>query len=693
MATPTDRDTLADIRRAVLAVAVWVAALAAASLFPDARLWGLHLPAVIDPALRWVCVGFVALALVCVAVGGRFTDGPAARERRPTPWYRSRLGGAVLVVTVGVAAWLLRAREAFLGDGTLRANDAMEGAQWYPSELLPTYLASWFGRVAPESWSVDGFAAVGAVSIAAAIVLTACLWWLVPKAASDGRRIAILWILTFGSVRLLAGYVETYTLAFAVVTLWTLAAVACRNGRLGWWWVVILWALALASHITAILLIPATAWLLWITRKTGRGRGYLPLAVYVVVALIFGGVVVGTFGESQVRNLGVAGMHFLVPLWTQAPHYYGLVSLAHLLDLLNHWWLLAPGLLVALLLGIRRRRRRDGVSPPERSAAADRLLRSDRVFWLLAAGVPLAAGCVIDPKLGWARDWDLFCLLAAPALAGSALWLACLRGVRARAAATVAVISAGLWLVFSVDGRAELDRFEVLLDLDPSRSDYGHEIMGQYYWRRGDHEKSTEHYQKALLVSENTRYRLNIAAGYLQLDRLTDSERWYRGVVARDSTSAPGQFGVALVLDRQGRWDAAYPFAERAVNLEPGNPLYRHIYAKLMMERGDPEGALPHFEEVARTPPFDAVYIHDLGSCYLALRRLPEAEVAFAQALKRVPGNPTFILDAARVAILQRNVPESGRLLNRYRELVPPPRRHPDFRPLADSLARLEREG
>jgi Tfp pilus assembly protein PilF len=191
-------------------------------------------------------------------------------------------------------------------------------------------------------------------------------------------------------------------------------------------------------------------------------------------------------------------------------------------------------------------------------------------------------------------------------------------------------------------------------------------------------------------VSENTRYRLNIAAGYLRLNRFAESERWYRGAVARDSLSAAGQFGVAYALARQVRPAEAYPFAERAVELEPGNPLYHHVCGQLLMELGDPAGALPHFEAAARTPPFDAVFIHSLGVCYLALARLPEAETALAEALKRQPDNQTFILDAARVALRQRNVPEARRHLNRYRELVPPLRRHPDFRGLTDSLAGLE---
>ena len=61
------------------------------------------------------------------------------------------------------------------------------------------------------------------------------------------------------------------------------------------------------------------------------------------------------------------------------------------------------------------------------------------MFWLLAAGLPLAGAFLVDPKLGWARDWDLFALLCAPALTGAALWLSRLHGVARRAAAAVAV--------------------------------------------------------------------------------------------------------------------------------------------------------------------------------------------------------------------------------------------------------------
>ncbi|HSG98718.1 MAG TPA: hypothetical protein VLB27_01625, partial [candidate division Zixibacteria bacterium] len=515
-----------DRRRysAVVALCLWAALLVVGALFPGARLWGVHLIAFLSPAMK-ISVGLLfALACVYTFNPGGIADRLASITRRlGRGWWR----GLLLVVMVGGGGWLLRAREALLGDGTLRANDAMIGSGWYPSELIPTALATWLTRGLPEAWGIDGYSAVGLVSIVGGVVFAAGLWWLVPRAARNGGRGAIFFILTCGAVRLFAGYVESYALGFALFAFWMLAMIAWLRGRVHWRVFVAFWVLAQLCHVTALALVPATLYVLW--HKKER----VGLAVFAVCVLTVGGTVLYFFRQLQVSALGVGESQFLVPFLPQPPHAYGIVSPAHWLDIVNHLFLLTPALAVAVLAALFSRRREQSTDVTVGH------LHDSRIFYALAVALPLCAAFLIDPKLGWARDWDLFALLSAPALVAAALWLSAQAGALRRVAAATAVVSCVLWLTFSVDGRAERDRFEVLLDMDPSRSDYGHEIMGQYYRRQQNPEKVIEHYQKALLVSENARYRLNIAAAHMELGEYVEAERWYLGVAGRDSTIGP----------------------------------------------------------------------------------------------------------------------------------------------------------
>jgi tetratricopeptide (TPR) repeat protein len=685
-----------DRPRAVIVYICWGLSLGVAGYFPAARLWGLNFFAFVSPVVQSV-FGAVYLLLLFYIIGpSSFSDSVHRGLRKLSRALGNWGGGIVTVIAVGLGGWFLRAQTALLGDGTLRATDAVEGAAWFPSEVIPTLLSARFARGLPASWNVDRFDAVALVSIVFAVLFAVGVWWLAPKATPDRKRSVVFWILTFGSVRLLAGYIEAYTPGFAAVTLWVLAALAYRAGRLSWIWVVGLWAVAILSHITAIILVPATLWLFWSgpVSQPGQGKPAQPGAMqrvpfwsYLGTVLLLGGALLELFRRFQISKLGVTESHFLVSLTSQEPHHYGFFAIAHLLDLVNHAWLLAPAALIAVLVSVNRQSLKSlGRHLPWRTRGG---LQKISVFWALAAGLPLLAGSVIDPKLGWARDWDLFCLLATPALTGAALWLKEQRGALKRTAVSVALLSAAIWIVFSVDATAERSRFVALLELDPSRSDYGHEIMGQYYRRAGDYEATLSHYMKALAVSENIRYRQNIAAALMKLGRVDQGTRWFRGIVARDSLLAGGQHGLAMALEIQGKMAEALQHAGRAVALEPAKPRYRYQYAKVMMGSGDIEGALPHFEMAARSQPFDPIHIHGLGVCYLALQRLPEARTAFEQALRRDPGNSSLVLDAARVTLLQSDLAETGRLLQRYEQLVPPARRLGDYRLIADSLTQL----
>ncbi|MEW5701618.1 MAG: tetratricopeptide repeat protein [Candidatus Zixiibacteriota bacterium] len=668
---------------ALVALLIWLAVVASAAFFPHQRLWGLNHLAFVGPTVRWAFAGAAIAAIMLVLLPRVLPHKSWASGR----WLSDWRGGVALAIAVGVLASLLHAREAFLGDGTLRADGASEGAALAPSEMLPTFLTATLVRYAPSAWAIDGYDAYRIISIVFAVLLTLGLWWLVPKTGTDGRS-PVFWLLTFGSVRLMAGYIESYMPVFTALTLWALAAWAYRRGRLAAGWVMAFWVVAMVSHIMAVVLIPATLWLFAVGPRGRPGRQRASLTTFFVIALIVAGTVLGIFLKYEVAGLGVKGTHFVLPPFSKAPHQYGLFSLPHLLDFVNHWLLLAPAFLAAI--GVVVATAGLGWLSPATSLRRGALWSSDLLLWCLTAGVPLAAAIVLEPQLGWGRDWDLFCVLSAPALVGMALWLAGnVKGALRRSAAAIAILSTGLWLVFSVDANAERRRFEALLDLDPTRAGYGHEIMAHYYRRRNDYQSALEHYQKALFAGENQRYRMSVAVCYYYMGKFDQSELWYRGVVARDSAMAPAWHGLSLALQRQGRFGEARDCALRALAIQPNEIDFQYQVGVINLELGDWQAALPYLEPLARLQPRRANHLNGLGLCYLGLKRLPEAEAVLSEALRLEPGNAVVILNLARVAVARQNYTAARSFLSRYEQLTPPGGRHPEARLLADSLARV----
>jgi tetratricopeptide (TPR) repeat protein len=231
------------------------------------------------------------------------------------------------------------------------------------------------------------------------------------------------------------------------------------------------------------------------------------------------------------------------------------------------------------------------------------------------------------------------------------------------------------------------------LELDFSRADYGHEIMAQHYRSVDDQEGAIRHYQKALQVSENIRYRLNIAAAYAKLRRFQESERWYQGAIALDSNSATAHAGLALILQDALRASDALIHARRAHALTPSDPDYAYLVGVSLVQLFRPEEGLPFLEQAAKATPREAMHLNALGVCYLMLDRAAEARAALEAALRRDSSEPSIWLNGARAALRDGDRTEARRLLSGYEDLVPEGRRHPEAARMADSLAHEPRPG
>ncbi|GAB4329212.1 MAG: hypothetical protein Kow0074_25590 [Candidatus Zixiibacteriota bacterium] len=657
---------------------MWIVLLLAAAQFPETRLWALNHLAFLPDGFRWGVIVSGALAILHILFG-RSRTAPMSSE-----WLRRWPGALLLIGLVVGIGWLLRARTPLLGDGILRGADALSTEAPLGSEWLATALAQAMIRIGLFSGDTGGYGALSLISLMFAGVLAIGLWYYVPRIGLSRPGAFAFWILTFGSSRLLAGYVESYAPAFVMLVLWGVAAVGFLRGRLSAWHAITWCGLAVLSHAATVGIVPATMWLLWRGHRAGRVRAAV-LVTFPLVVITVAAFIAWEINRRQVGGIGVEAGHFLLPLLAGSNCPYGILSPAHLIDFVNQWVLLAPAVVVAgvLIVALRTHQSReasaDAVANPNRSVS--------RIFWGLAIAPMLIGSLIIDPKLGCARDWDLMTIFATPALAALALWLSQLDSASIRrAAGSVAVISLSLWLAIGARAQSEEQRYEALLELDPSRAAYGHEIMAIYYRYNDKRLGEIKHYMAALEDSDNLRYRANIANAYYNLDRVDDTIEWYQSIYERDSTYYLARYSLSLALMRVGRYDEALPHAQWTRANAPDDPECAFILGSILLYLRRPEDALPHLEAAARAMPGDAAYLNILGGCYQRLGRKREARTAWRQAIKVDPADPAPYVNLAGVEFDLGNYAVARQLLDQYAEIVPPAQWTSTPRALYDTL-------
>lgn len=659
------------------AVLMWAVVLLIAGQFETQRLWGLNYLAFLPAAYRWIVLAFAVLA-----AGVVWSTRSPSTSSQTHRFILTRWPGLLLLTGgVVVLGWLLRSRTALLGDGFMRAADALTIPSPMPSEFLPSAAAMALARYAQSAWQLAEQDALRIVSILAGVILVVGLWYYAPRAGIKRPWTFVFFVLTCGAARLLAGYVESYAFPFAFLVLWSVATLGYMRGRLSAWPAIGFSILAIMSHYAALTIAPATAWALWSTARAQK-RNQAPFVVHAVLVLAVGGFLAWDINRQMVAGLGVSAGHFLLPIFAAPPLNYGVLTPAHWIDFVNQWLLLTPALVVAgaLWLSLENALPKSDGEPVQ---------RSERIFWLLAIILPLGASLLLDPKLGWARDWDLFTVFFTPALVGCALWLSNLASTPVRrAAAAVALLSLGLWLSFAVDTKAEQARFEALLQLDPERASYGYEILAMLARERNDTLGSIDYYKKSVAVADNNRIRVNIANTYYHLNRLSESLQWYETVLARDSMDASGLYGESLVLDQMGRFQDALLLARKAVALTPEIAERQFNAGSILLKLHQPDQALPYFEAAARLDLTETAYLNMLGGCNFQLGRDSEALDAWERAIKIDPNLGSAYLNAANLQLQKGNFADARRLIDEYGARVPAGQRHPGAAVITDSLAK-----
>jgi tetratricopeptide (TPR) repeat protein len=619
----------------IIAGLVYLAAHLIAGLTGSPYWWGVDSWRMFPPSATWVLFGLGVLLFVPQvqrAVLSQVKQAGRIIICIPRP---------VWVIGAGAVFWLFRQRTFFLGDGFLRirnVTDHLAHGFRFPlmtwEEPLDTFVHSALYLLSGHFAFITGRFVYQGVSIAAGITAL----WLVTGyvrtvyRTSQTRTLAIIAVFTTGAVQLFFGYVESYTVAWMCVLAALMALLAMLKS--GAFSVVpaILFAFAVSSHPLTLAIAPGIAYGYWcvIGSESGRNKNGLWGLVLVVIALIWAVTAVMLhFGVASTGQRLSAGVSHFLPLFPGAGNGgYAVFSWAHAVDIANELALLLP-LGIALVLPVM-------ASDDIKAGLRNRLL-------LLAAAGPLCMLVFLDPKLGSARDWDLFSLLALPATLLIAERLTRLQKQDMHRIIVpligVAFLHTVPWILVNSSETASLDRFNRLAGTpwwSETSKGIAYEALGTYESEHARYGAAADAYAVAYEHTGNIRYYRNVIAMYQKGDDPDGLGRF----VQSQKPLAEGFAYLGELYLRLKRVEEASVALRQAVALDPQYPnAYFNLGNALSTAKQYAESldAFTHALTLASDPSSRAMTLTNRANAYLLLGQLDNAVADYLAAIESLP--------------------------------------------------------
>lgn len=629
-----------------------------ASFFPGIRLWGIN-------QLHYFPLGFrlaVCAAALAVLIPGinrtlvRWLTGAfvwVAERFRKTDRY---LRYAVLSLLTGVAFWLLRVASPLLGDGYLRAGELRFERLLEITEPLDFYLHLAVYRL----FGLDGLTTYAVLSCVAGAVFVflVFLWCDLWGKGGQEKLLVFSMLITVGAVQLFFGYVESYSLMYVSLAAYALAGLRYLKRGRGFVWPCVLLALAGGFHLSAFSALPSLFYLAFVkpadSRRTKLGSTGFVNGMWIAGTVL--AVALGMYFLMTHAPEGSRGSIFIHPFGGEAS-FYSFFSLAHLLDFVNHQLLISPvgvALLPVFLISFRKR-----INPRDRAAG----------FLASVAVCSIAFALFVDPKLGYARDWDLFAFAGlGVTLLSLHLLLEAVRSGTVRklgnltlALAATALVSTMPWILVNAYQQKAVARLEDLLKIDHQRAAHGYETLACVFRDKGDHSTAARFWKKAIAINPNPRYFGALGNAYTRLEEYDKAIEAYKRCLeaGTDFPSLPGVYSnLGNTLVRLGRYEEAVSYLKEAISLRPGQADYYFNLGNILGRAGRYAEAIPYFEMGVKLNPNNTRAYKILGITYARVGKNKEAKRYLEEYLRLVPKDAPLlrgVIDSIQIEI------ESGR--------------------------------
>jgi len=517
---------------------------------------------------------------------------------------------AILIIFMaGLLFYIFRVHVHSLGDGYQRVYQVQKGYLHNPPEPLDFFLHSILYKGLNIFIPVEAETIYTSLSIILGVLFVIMVYLFRFPADTNKSAAAITkWlILSFGGMQIFFGYVESYSLLYAAALLFILFSYAYFSNGTGMNIVALLFGITITSHQSGLIVLPAFIYLVYHHLKCNKPAAFsdkfLPIIIGVTPLLILIGLRIQQEIVYPQYQKGISDM--LLPFYSAGE--YSVISLEHFLDIVNETLLITPILYFMTPFYFHQ-----DLSNNPRSS-----FRIFGAFMMVPAGIFLL---LMDPKLGFARDWDLF---STPmAIIGTIVILNATRGqywvIISRHAKVLviygSIILTSVWVIMNSSEAKQLNRAEYLLSISERNRGYAVELLAHYYWQIANNE------EKALEL-------------YYQIDEKNRNARVYDKITHLEYKLGHYQKAIdnALIgLQMEGH----------RVDLEI---LCGAAYQKL----GQPSRALEHLLAARREEPTRYNIYSYLGNVYLMLDSMDLALAAHKTSISLNPRDATCYFNTA----------------------------------------------
>ncbi len=615
------------------------------------QLWGInHLSYLPSEVGFFLLIAALALPFVLLSFVPRRTS------RRVV---NSLLVNVVAPLALTGVFYLLRVRAHYLGDGLLRAREIEIGLWHLPTEPLAVLIN--FLSYKLTSFT-SGFSAIQAMELVsyisgvlfyfAALALVRYLF----KQTRD-RVFGMLFLLASGTTLLFCGYVETYTLLPAAITLFMLWCLQCVDGSKSVLWPALYFPVLTLLHFGNLYLLPVLLLVAHYKWHGGEKRsGILAVAGVVLAAAL--AIVVPRLSEHI--TLGFADL--LISIVPGGDGYW-LLSGQHPLDILNELLLTAGPALILLPLTLA-------------SLLKDRLWQNRRVaLGLVALPGALAFMVLLDSKLGYATDWDLLSSAGFLAMLTSLVVISEAK-LRLSLPVRVALVGAGLFAfssfaIVNTDYDKSIQRQVNILSLYGTRAAYGFESLGNHFIRAGDNGRAEQMWRKAAELLPHRRTYNNLGQLLMTINRLDEAKFYYRKGLELDSTYSYLHFSMGVICCREENYAEGEKYLRRALELDTTVAAFHHNLARCLAETQRHAEAEPIARRSVEMAPENGGYVTALALILIQLDRHQEAEEFLLRALRLLPGNADVCSNLAELYAETGRFSQAKQVLQEYLRLNP----------------------
>ncbi len=496
----------------------------------------------------------------------------------------------ILVIMSGCFFWFLRPSAFFTGDSyaavTNVSNDLPIIYKW--TETGAIWVAGMVASIIPAEGIAKGDLAYNSIAVVSGMV-TIAFFGLISRYLSDSpssRLAAFLLMLTGGWIILFFGYTENYPILWPFATATIYFGLRYLEGHRMLITMLLCWVIGVVLHLQMLFFLPAITMVIaeryMINATSGRRKTIIGIVSIATIA-VFGAGIWLSFTRPRLRE-------YMLPLFTGRPPDwdYTLLSLPHLGDIVNLLFYVLPLWPVLFLLGDKRP-----------------AVTSQRRFflWLSLGGFMFLL--LIDPKLGMARDWDLFALtILGPALLLITMFLS---RIQAHTVLPILIFAAVLLVMPSVATlltvRSSVDQFKHYLALDLPRARTGMILLRDWY---------------AAIGNEAT------------ADSLT--------TVLAASFPAYTKVPEAIALMNHGKLDQALALVDSLMATEVPSVELHDLRARILLRMSQPVRALDDINESIARGHYDGRVFITQAKAYYQLKRFDDMLASLREAEKRDPG-------------------------------------------------------